>query len=86
MQTLPIQLPDQLSAIAQIIRQDWKNIYFGAVPYLQAMYSLNSVQDNYGADSAKSIVLYFLANAKAWRGDTARAVKKHLQQIIKAAR
>lgn len=86
MQTLSIQLPDQLSAIAQIIGQDWSNIYFGAVPYLQAMQSLNSIQDSYGDDSAKTIVIYFLANAQTWRGETARAVKKHLQQLLKAAR
>lgn len=46
-----------LYTIAKEIKQDWKNVYFGAVPYLQAMYSLDSINDNYGQDSAKSIVL-----------------------------
>jgi hypothetical protein len=49
-----------LYEIAMEIRKDWKNVYFGAVPYLEAMSSLNSINDMYGMDSAKSIVLYFL--------------------------
>jgi hypothetical protein len=85
MQTQTIQLPIQLHAIADLIQQDWTNIYFGAVPYLDAMKSLNKMQDNYGDDSAKTIILYFLANAQAWRGQTAREIKKHLNQLIKAA-
>lgn len=71
-----------LSAIAAEIRQDWgAKVYFGAKPYLQAMSSLNSVSDNYGADSARSIVLYFLANAMTWRGETARRVKAELKSL-----
>lgn len=85
MQTQTIQLPTQLHAIADLIQQDWTNIYVGAVPYMDAMKSLNNIQDNYGDDSAKTIVLYFLANAQAWRGQTAREIKKHLNQLIKAA-
>lgn len=52
-----------LSQIAREIRADWKNIYFGAVPYLDAMQSLDSIRDNYGMDSGASVVAYFLANA-----------------------
>jgi hypothetical protein len=32
-------------------------------------------------DSAKSIVLYFLANANTWRGEKARAIKVELKKI-----
>jgi hypothetical protein len=42
---------------------------------LDAMASLNSINDNYGWDSAKSIVLYFLGNASTWRGETAKRIK-----------
>jgi hypothetical protein len=70
-----------LSIIAREIKADWKNVYFGAVPYLGAMAQLDSINDNYGADSAKSVVLYFLSNAAAWRGDTAKRVKAELKQI-----
>ncbi len=69
--------------IAAEIRADWKNVYFGAVPYLAAMGSLNSVRDNYGADSAASIVIYFLGNANSWRGETARRVKAELKALVK---
>lgn len=72
-----------LHEIADEIKKDWRNVYFGAVPYLNAMRTLSSINDNYGYDSGKSIVLYFLSNATTWRGDTARRIKKELNQIIK---
>lgn len=80
-----MQLPNQLSAIATIIRNDWKKINFGAVPYLNAMASLNSIDDYYFEDSARSVVNYFLANAQTWRGETAKAVKLKLNQLVKQA-
>jgi len=72
-----------LSEIAREIRSDWKNVNFGAVPYLQAMGTLNSVNDMYGADDAKSIVLYFLSNASTWRGEVAKRVKAELKAMVK---
>jgi hypothetical protein len=74
-----------LSTIAREIAQDWTRPYFGAVPYLTAMRSLDSIHDDYIHDSGKSIVLYFLANANTWRGDTARRVKAELKAMCKAA-
>jgi hypothetical protein len=70
-----------INQIAQEINKLWPNVYFGARPYLEAMLSLNSINDNYGADSAKSIVIYFLSNATTWRGDDARRIKAELKQI-----
>jgi hypothetical protein len=72
-----------LYEVAEEIRKDWKNIYFGAKPYLDAMSCLESINDNYGWDSGKSIVLYFLANASSWRGETARRIKKELNAMTK---
>ena len=72
-----------LSVIAAEIKKDWKKPYFGAVPYLQAMACLDSINDNYGWDSGKSIVLYFLANASTWRGETARRIKNELNAMTK---
>ena len=72
-----------LSEISAEIRKDWKKVYFGAVPYLQAMSTLNSVDDNYMFDSGRSIVNYFLANAGTWRGEVARRVKKELNSMVK---
>jgi hypothetical protein len=70
-----------LYLIAHDVQQDWRNIYFGAVPYLQAMSTLNDITENFLDDSAKSIVLYFLANANTWRGETARTIKAELKEI-----
>lgn len=69
--------------IALEISRDWKKPYFGAVPYLDAMRSLNSVTDNFHQDSAKSVVLYFLSNASTWRGETAKRVKAELKAMVK---
>jgi len=72
-----------LSSIAREIRADWKKPYFGAVPYLDAMLSLNSIDDEYYYDSGKSIVAYFLANAATYRGETAKRIKLELKAILK---
>jgi hypothetical protein len=72
-----------LYEIAREIRRTWKNVYFGAVPYLDAMSTLNKVTDNYVMDSGKSIVLYFLSNASGWRGDDAKRIKSELKAMIK---
>ena len=70
-----------LAVIANEISRDWKKPYFGAVPYLSAMYSLDSMGDMYGCDSARSIVAYFLANASGWRGEVAKKIKKELKAM-----
>lgn len=72
-----------LKEIAKEIRADWKNVYFGAVPYLEAMETLDSVNDNYYFDSGRSIVLYFLSNASTWRGDNARRIKNELKSVLR---
>lgn len=81
-----VQEVRSLATIAREIAADWKNVYFGAVPYLQAMRSLDTVRDNYGYDSAESIVLYFLSNAKTWKGDTAKRIKAELKAMLPKAR
>jgi len=72
-----------LSYTAQIIRSNWVNPSPYALPYLEALEQLNSIDDNYYADTAESVVIYFLANAQTWRGDTARLVKAHLKSLVK---
>lgn len=79
--TTPSLAPRALCDIAQDIGRSWKKPYFGAVPYLQAMHCLHAITDSYGADDAKSIVLYFLCNATTWRGDDARRLKAELKQL-----
>ncbi len=70
-----------IATIAAEISSDWKKPYFGAVPYLSAMFSLDKITDPYGADSGKSIVLYFLSNASTYRGETAKRVKAELKKL-----
>lgn len=69
--------------IAMEIEHDWKKPYFGAVPYLEAMFSLSKITDMYGLDTAKSVVLYFLSNASSWRGETAKRIKTELKALAK---
>jgi hypothetical protein len=70
--------------IGQEIKRIWgNNVYFGAVPYLNAMLSLSCKNDKYGEDSASSIVNYFLANAQTFKGDDARRLKLELKAAIK---
>jgi len=72
-----------LHTIAREIRMDWKKPYFGAVPYLDAMSELESIADKYYDDSARSVVMYFLANASTWRGDNAKRIKAELKGLSK---
>ena len=67
-----------LAEIQRVVRNDWKNIYFGAVPYLSAMGHI--VDGMYGLDTWESIVIYFLSNATTWRGQVAREVKAELKK------
>ena len=44
-----------INEIARDIERDWQEkVNFGARPYLEAMHSLNSVNDYFGHDSASS--------------------------------
>ena len=72
-----------LNVIASEVRRDWQKVNFAAKPYLDAMSSLNSINDSYGWDSAKSIVLYFLGNASTWKGEKAKAIKAELKAMCK---
>lgn len=71
-----------LSEISREISASWKNVYFGAAPYLNAMRELDTIDDTYVFDSAESVVRYFLSNAKTWRGDDARRIKKELNGML----
>lgn len=72
-----------LHVIAAEIEKDWKRVYFGAVPYLGALSQLDTIEDMYGLDSARSVVIYFLSNAATWRGEKARTIKTELKEMLK---
>ena len=75
-----------LYTIAEEIRKDWPRMSPYAQPYWNAMQDLATMQDTYGADDARGVVAYFLANAQTWKGDTARRVKAELNTMLKEAR
>jgi len=78
-----VVVPDKIYEIAALIKKDWKKVNYAAVPYLNAMFSLTTVEDNYINESGRSIILTFLGNARSWTGDTAKAVKKKLNSMVK---
>ncbi len=77
--------PRPLCMIANEILRKWPTPYFGAMPYITAMLSLDSTKDMYGADPGEHIVAYFLANAQTWRGADARRIKVELHQHLKGS-
>ena len=62
-----------LYEIAREIRKTWTKVSPYAEPYLEAMQSLNTINDNY----------YFLSNANSWRGEDARRIKAELKEMLK---
>jgi hypothetical protein len=71
-----------IHAIAGDIKRIWKKMYFGAVPYVDAMLTLSVRGDHYGLDSSDDILLHFFSNASAFRGDEAKALKYELVQHL----
>ena len=72
-----------LCDIACDIRKNWKNVYFGAEPYLSAMARMHSITEPYLSDPGFEIVIYFLTNAAYWRGEEAQFIKAELKAQLK---
>jgi hypothetical protein len=70
-----------IRSIALDIRKEWAKVNYAAKPYLDAMLELNSINDKYYEDSAKSVVLYILSNASSFRGKRAKALKAELKAL-----
>lgn len=70
--------------IARDIKSVWLNVYFGAVPYLEAMLTLDTSDPNdmYLYYTAGDIVRYFLANAQTFRGADANKLKAELKSML----
>ena len=70
--------------IAKDIKSAWLNVYFGAVPYLEALLMLDTIDPNamYYCDTAENIVRYFLANARTFRGADAKRLKAELKSML----
>ena len=78
-----------LSAIAWEINRLWVkepsqgNYQKDARPYLNVMFALGSIKNNFGLDSGRDIVQRFLCNVGGWRGDDARRIKHELRELLK---
>jgi hypothetical protein len=70
--------------IAREIKRVWNKPYFGAVPYIDAMLTIDSTDKNalYMFETAEDIVIRFLANAQAFRGADARRIKAELKKML----
>lgn len=68
--------------LMEVVKNDWSRPYFGALPYIAALMALT---DNgyYEEDSWQCLAVYFLANARTWRGPLARDVKVELNRRLK---
>ena len=70
-----------IRSIALDIRKEWAKVNYAAKPYLDAMLELDTINDKYGFDNARSIILYFLSNASSFRGERAKALKAELKAL-----
>lgn len=70
--------------IAKDIKSTWLNVYVGAVPYLEALLTLDTTDPSamYRYDMAGNIARYFLANAQTFRGADARQLKAELKSML----
>lgn len=76
-----------IASLAKIVRRDWgMKVHYSARPYLDAMFGMEKLDDNTGADDGRGVVLRFLGNATTWRGPVAKAVKAELNRRLKAKR
>ena len=60
-----------------------KGVNYAAKPYLTAMLNLESGDENYGYDSAASVLAYGLSNMRSFRGPEAKALKAELKAHIR---
>jgi len=71
-----------LSMIARDILRSWKPVHPWAAPYVEAMLSLQTIDDMFLEDSARYIVARFLGAATTWRGEKARSIKAELKAML----
>lgn len=76
-----------LSGLARMIERDLKaqgkQVPVAAKPYLDAMRTMGSINEDYGFDTGRSVVAYLLGNLRGYKGETARAVKAELNRRLK---
>jgi hypothetical protein len=84
-------MPDQidlttvdLQDLVAMVYADWDRVNPYAASYLSALdvNDCHGLDDPVGNEAAETQVRYLLANAGAWRGATARAVKAELRRRL----
>lgn len=82
----PAPLTRSLSAVAREIVADYRSkgkpVHYSAAPYVEAMLSLRDLNDSFGYDDARSVVMYALSNLSTWRGPVATRVKAELRAAL----
>lgn len=63
----------------------WQQKFCYAKPYIEALGSLNSINDNYYFDSGKSLVNYLLSNLNTYKGEKAKEFKALFKTMLKQA-
>jgi hypothetical protein len=75
-----------LNEIAREIKAIWstqgKGVNYAAEPYLNAMLELNSIDDRYYAEDARTQVRYFISNAASFQGEDAKRLKAELRSML----
>jgi hypothetical protein len=75
-----------LNEIANEIQSIWskqgRGVNAHAKPYLDAMKELNSINDRYYAEDARTQVRYFISNASTFKGEDARRLKAELKALL----
>lgn len=76
-------LSDLAGMIVRDLRAQGKQVPAAAKPYLDAMRTMGSINENYGMDTGASIVGYLLSNLGSYKGETAKAIKAELKSRMK---
>jgi len=79
-------LSELAGMIVRDLRAQGKQVPAAAKPYLDAMRTMGSINENYGMDSGASIVGYLLSNLSQYKGETARLIKAELKSRLKNQR
>ena len=62
----------------------WREKYWSAVPYIEALSTLDKPTDSYGYDKGTYLINYLLGNLSQYRGEKAKAFKALLKEMAKA--
>jgi hypothetical protein len=71
-----------LHKIADDIMRKWRNPAGSAIPYINALTHLGTMDSKYGHEDAEGIVLRFLNEASGWRGEDAKRIKAELRAML----